>query len=225
MDTKNSFHQFLISTYWYVLLILLLLSLVIGKGNDVLLINGNHNDFADFFFSFITNLGDGIIFLPLILGLLFIRFYYSFVGIAIWVGHGIFCALAKRVLFFSAKRPKAILDNDLLYFVPNVDVHSAYSFPSGHTATIFGLAVFLSLLIKNRVVSILLLTLALLVGYSRIYLLQHFLMDVVAGAFIGSGAAFLCYHLFEIANLPTWMNSSIRISLKSKHNERTKPTY
>ncbi len=225
MDTKDPFHQFLISSYWYALLILLLLSLLITKGNDVLLINGNHNDFTDIFFSFITNLGDGIIFLPIILGLLFIRFYYSLVGIAIWVSHGMFCALAKRVLFASAKRPKAILDNSLLYFVPNVDVHSAYSFPSGHTATIFGLAVFLSLLIKNRVVSILLLTIAVLVGYSRIYLLQHFLMDVVAGAFIGSGIAFLCWHLFEHSNLPPWMSSSIRISFKMKQRKRTKPTF
>jgi membrane-associated phospholipid phosphatase len=225
MDTKDPFHQFLISSYWSALLILLLLSLLIAKGNDVLLINGNHNDFTDIFFRFITNLGDGIIFLPIILGLLFIRFYYSLVGIAIWVSHGMFCALAKRVLFASAKRPKAILDNDLLYFVPNVDVHGAYSFPSGHTATIFGLAVFLSLLIKNRMVSILLLILALLVGYSRIYLLQHFLMDVVAGAFIGSGIAFLSWHLFEHANLPPWMSSSIRISFKMKQKERTKPTF
>ncbi len=225
MNSKSSFHQFLISTYWYSLLILLLLSLLIEKGNEVLLINGHDSDFADYFFRLITNLGDGIVFLPILLGLLFIRFYYSFIGIAIWVCHGLFCAFAKRVLFASARRPKAILDNDLLHFVPNVDVYSAYSFPSGHTATIFGLAVFLSLIIKNRFASILLLAIALLVGYSRIYLLQHFLIDVVAGAFIGSGVAFLCWHLFENANLPTWMGSSIRISFKMKQKERAKPTY
>lgn len=225
MDTKNPFHQFLISTYWYSLLILLLLSFIIEKGNEVLLINGNDSDFADYFFTLITKLGDGIVFLPIILGLLFVRFYYCFVGIAIWISHGVFCAFAKRVLFASAKRPKAILDNDLLHFVPNVDVYSAYSFPSGHTATIFGLAVFLSLVIKNRLVSILLLVIALLVAYSRIYLLQHFLIDVVAGAFIGSGAAFLCWHLFEHSNLPPWTSSSIRISFKMKQRERTKPTF
>jgi membrane-associated phospholipid phosphatase len=225
MNAKNPFHQFLISTYWYTLIILLLLSVIIEKGNEVLLINGNDSNFADYFFSLITKLGDGVIFLPIVLGLLFLRFYYSIVGIAIWVSHGVFCAFAKRVLFASAKRPKAILDNDLLHFVPNVDVYSAYSFPSGHTATIFGLAVFLSLIIKNRLASILLLAIALLVGYSRIYLLQHFLIDVVAGAFIGSGVAFLSWHLFEIANLPEWTNSSIRISFKTKEKERTKPTY
>lgn len=225
MNSKNHFHRFLISSYWYLLVILLLLSLFIEKGREVLWINGHHTSFNDNFFSLITNLGDGIIFLPVLLALLFVRFYYSFVGIAIWVSHGIFCAFAKRVLFASAKRPKAILDNDLLHFVTNVDVHSGYSFPSGHTATLFGLAVFLSLISGNRVVSILLLILALVVGYSRIYLLQHFLIDVTAGAFIGAGAAFLCWHLFENARLPAWTDSSIRISFKAKQKEGPKPTF
>jgi membrane-associated phospholipid phosphatase len=41
---------------------------------------------------------------------------------------------------------------------------------------------------------LLLLLLAVLVGYSRIYLSQHFLADVVAGSFIGVAGGVLCVY-------------------------------
>ena len=104
----------------------------------------------------------------------------------------------KRVAFPDMQRPVAQMDNSLLHFVEGVDVQTLYSFPSGHTATAFAMAITLSLLIKHRGLSVLLITLAVLVGYSRIYLLQHFLIDVTAGAFVGIITSFTVYYMSPV---------------------------
>ena len=41
-------------------------------------------------------------------------------------------------------------------------------------------------MLKNKKLQLLILVAAALVGYSRIYLAQHFLLDVIVGACIGS---------------------------------------
>jgi membrane-associated phospholipid phosphatase len=72
------------------------------------------------------------------------------------------------------------------------------SFPSGHTAAAFALFIFLALVYKgNKWISITSIVLATLGGISRIYLFQHFLKDVVFGAFIGILSAITCYLLIE----------------------------
>ncbi|MDP4276824.1 MAG: phosphatase PAP2 family protein, partial [Bacteroidota bacterium] len=61
------------------------------------------------------------------------------------------------------------------------------------------------------------LLLACLVGYSRLYLLQHFLTDVVAGSLIGMVSAAFCYWWFtsSFSNKAVWMDKSFRLPWKS----------
>ncbi len=219
MIKSKSCQLFTYALYFVMAALLVTMSIVVAKGDDVIWINGHHSDFLDNFFVTITGLGAGLLFIPLVIILLFVRFKYAILTLFVWVGHGILCSVMKRGLFGYLKRPKELIDNDLLYFVPNVDVHSYFSFPSGHTATIFCLAFLLSLLIKRRLVSAGLLLIALLVAYSRVYLLQHFLMDVAAGAVIGVMATYLFWIYFEKAKLPTWMNHRVEINLRLRLTE------
>jgi membrane-associated phospholipid phosphatase len=67
---------------------------------------------------------------------------------------------------------------------PAVSVPESASFPSGHSSTAFAAAVALSVLVpKWRVPA---LCLAALVGFSRIYLGVHYMLDVLAGAALGT---------------------------------------
>ena len=59
------------------------------------------------------------------------------------------------------------------------------SFPSGHTVTAFSAAIVILYLTKNKNWSILLFIVALAVGYSRMYLSEHFFEDVIVGSVIG----------------------------------------
>jgi len=220
MKITDQFHRFLLLAAGGLLLCILIAAILIPKGDDVLFINGNHSDITDSFFTFITLGGDGKIFIPLIIILLFIRFSYALVAVSAWAGHGLICGIMKNFVFPTMLRPTGHLDDDLLHFVPGVDVHTNYSFPSGHTATAFCFAILIALLIRRRSVFFIVITFAALVAYSRIYLLQHFLVDVAGGAFIGTLVAILCWYLFESYGKAEWLGRRLEIQVKGT---RTNP--
>jgi undecaprenyl-diphosphatase len=64
----------------------------------------------------------------------------------------------------------------------------SFSFPSGHTASTFGAAVAVSRMWPQT--RVLWWTLAVLIGYSRIYLGHHYPLDVLSGALLGIALAF-----------------------------------
>ena len=84
------------------------------------------------------------------------------------------------------------------------------SFPSGHTAAAFSLATSLTIINHKWYVVVPSYTWASLVGYSRIYLGVHYPTDIIAGAFVGAGSAWLSYRLNK------WMHHS-------KTNQQLKP--
>lgn len=75
-----------------------------------------------------------------------------------------------------------------------------YSYFSAHASNSMAIAVFFSLLFKNKIkyLSYLLIIWALFVAYSRIYIGVHFPLDVLTGAIIGAIYATLIYKLFNI---------------------------
>lgn len=63
-----------------------------------------------------------------------------------------------------------------------------FSFPSGHATSTFGAALAVSRMWPQT--RVLWWTLAVLIGYSRIYLGHHYPLDVMGGALLGIGVAF-----------------------------------
>ena len=207
--------------YFLLCILLTLLAVLVPKGDDVLWINSRHNEWMDQWFALYTNLGDGLIFIPLVIFTLYLRFEYTMMCVSVCLMSGLIVSLLKRIVFDPSPRPAAILDNSLLHFVGGIDVHHAHSFPSGHTCTAFCAALVLTLISRNRVVAVLGLVAAGLVAYSRIYLLQHFLIDTAAGATIGCLSTLLIWVLFESFEKPTWMQKKLvwRFSNKVKQKE------
>ncbi len=197
--------------YLFVIISLCLMSLFFDKGDDVRLINGHHAPLLDVFYKTITNLGDGLIFIPVLIACLFIRFRFAILSIALCIVHGLLVSIFKRLLFADVARPRKYLGDDAIHFVDGISVHSLHSFPSGHTATAFCVALFIALLSRNKTIGLLTLLLALLVGYSRVYLAQHFLPDVAAGALIGCFTTYVLWQVFENSQLPQWMNRKLQL--------------
>jgi membrane-associated phospholipid phosphatase len=119
----------------------------------------------------------------------------AFVLLVAYAGSGLLAQVLKVVV--AAPRPRAYFEGlgQQLQAVAGVDLlRSATSFPSGHTATAFALAASLVLLHPwwNRHWWLAAL-LAVLVGFSRIHLGQHFLADVWVGSMLGVAAAWAGY--------------------------------
>lgn len=78
---------------------------------------------------------------------------------------------------------KRVRPNDAHGLVISIERPKDYSFPSGHTAAAFAAAY--SLCLSNRRSGKWMLYCAAVMGFSRIYLMVHYPMDVIAGAVIG----------------------------------------
>jgi undecaprenyl-diphosphatase len=95
---------------------------------------------------------------------------------------------------FRRERPFITLEK--VYYNKYNSPTDRYSFPSGHTATAFSLAMTLTLRYPDKPAVIAVSYLyAAIVGYGRIYLGVHYPSDVLGGMIIGSGSAALVYSL------------------------------
>jgi len=170
------------------------------KGDLVIILNNSHSPLLDKFFKYMTFLGDGTWFAPIIVLFLFFRYFWSAAFAVLGLVQLLIIQGMKRVIFGRIPRPAEYFkDSFELQMVEGVDIHNFYSFPSGHTATAFGISFMIILLVKpRRGISVALLILATLAGISRIYLGQHFLEDVLAGAAIGTFLSFCVWKLFDL---------------------------
>jgi membrane-associated phospholipid phosphatase len=73
--------------------------------------------------------------------------------------------------------------------------HGGYSFPSGHTSSAFSTATSLTLAFPKWYVAAPAFAYASAVGYSRLDLGVHYPSDVLAGALLGSGTAYLSWKI------------------------------
>lgn len=77
----------------------------------------------------------------------------------------------------------------------NLGTEKSLSFPSGHTSAAFSVATSLSLNFPKWYIIAPVYGWAAMTGYSRMYLNVHYPSDVLAGAVLGSGTAWLTWHL------------------------------
>ena len=76
----------------------------------------------------------------------------------------------------------------------------SFSFTSSHACNSFGIFMFLSLLIKNRTLSLSLLLWAAINSFSRIYLGVHYPGDILCGAIVGTVLGLMVYSLYAFIN-------------------------
>src|SRR6266487_4756768 len=168
-------------------LALFFISLIAGKEQFFLFLNADAGSTGDYFFSVFTYSGDGLMWIPVLLITLFILKRKDVLPLLIsaFAVSTMLIQVVKNMIVPGALRPiKVITDSALIHIVQGVEIHKISSFPSGHTGTAFCFYLLFCLLINKRWWLVAGLIYALLVGYSRIYLAQHFPLDVAAGIIV-----------------------------------------
>lgn len=173
--------------------------------NISLALNQYHHRVLDYLSFFATHLGDGIF---AVLLSLVIWYYNKQMGIMVLLTYAISSGLTqllKRLVFADLHRPLWHLErlaNALYYLPPGAEQVYNNSFPSGHTTTAFAIFAMLSFFSSQTIIKVIMFVLAVLVAFTRVYLLQHFLIDTLAGAFIGTTISYVFYfHLYQRSKL------------------------
>jgi membrane-associated phospholipid phosphatase len=157
-----------------------------GKDESHQMINQWHFPIGDFVFKYATYLCDGVLFGILIFAFLFIRLKWALFFLASSLLTLFTVFVTKKIIFNGIPRPYKYFEGTYdLHLVDGVEMHSMNSFPSGHTITAFAIFMILIFIVKNRYLHTLFVKLAIIAGVSRVYLSQHFIIDVFFGAIIG----------------------------------------
>jgi membrane-associated phospholipid phosphatase len=207
--------------FWiYIIAYLLVLTVVLGLLSEYpklelhLLLNAHHTPWQDTFFRYYSTLAEWPFYVLALLPLCWKKWRLSLFYALCEATSGVTVQVLKHL--FTMPRPAAAFEGHpdmVLPVVEGVRLHSSNSFPSGHTATFFVFITCCALLLtyyfhqrqagrdsslQPRLLLsgalVLLVVLAALGGYSRIYLSQHFLSDVCVGSIIGVAVPCLLFY-------------------------------
>ena len=160
-------------------------------------LNTYHTSILDIFYYYLTFLGHGVF---IVLMSIFFFMKNKKQGILIFCSF-LFSALItqglKHLVFDDVMRPYYYISSGLINvpLVENIELHMHNSFPSGHTTSIFSFCSMISLFYNRKLFGVCLFILASLTAYSRIYLSQHFMTDVLFGSFIGVLSSYLLFYI------------------------------
>ena len=169
-----------------------------SKFEIILFTNSLNNKYLDLFFKYITTLGEEIVIFPiLIISLFFLSYKNILMFIPCYIIAGGITQFLKRFIFYNYYRPNKLMTDFDLHYVEGVEVANYFSFPSGHTTIAFAFWSFMYFSIKRKKLGLCLFLICFLVGYSRVYLLQHFLEDVLVGSLVGLIISFITYYIYK----------------------------
>lgn len=189
----------------YLILLVFVLGLLVAypKAELHLMLNSYHTDVLDFFFKYYSTFAEWALYVLALLPLLWKRKELTIFFAASELTSAIVIRIIK--LIASAPRPITYFENYpdvVLPLVEGVKMHHSNSFPSGHTSTFFVFFTCCALIVAYQykqkaqqndwkrwtltsLSMVAMLILAALGGYSRIYLSQHFTLDVFVGSIVG----------------------------------------
>lgn len=181
-----------------------ILQLIFSQEELIRWVNDHNTTEADFFFQNATYLGDGAFFVLLVIILFISSKRHGLLALGSFAVSSLLSIFLKQVVFNGRPRPALVFAESkwAYHVIKGLDIYTINSFPSGHTISAFAVFTLLALLDERKQRGWALLVPAILVGYSRVYLFQHFTVDVFAGSLIGVGTSVGVYWLLRNRFLP-----------------------
>ena len=140
---------------WLSVMILALFILVLmGSYEFSIKVNNQSSIIFDYFFKYITYVGDGVFLYILSFALIIFNRKWAFLSIISLLITTIVVQILKRLLFDNFYRPsrffKDLIDDGSWHLVDGVELYDRFSFPSGHTALSFCFFYYYLLLLKIK---------------------------------------------------------------------------
>lgn len=217
----SSNKYFLIGCFLFFLIGGLILS-QIQKPEVIFFFSERRSTFGDLFFTYFTKVGEELFYLIFFISFLFVKVRYAILIPLVGVVVSILSSILKS--YFKHDRPLMYLENlgldNQINFIEGIELYTGQtSFPSGHSMSGFALYGIIAFIVSGkRLWGILLFVIALLVGVSRIYLVQHFFQDVYLGSMIGIVLAMMIYLLQNQIKVDDdhWLNQPLFGKKKSE---------
>jgi len=171
--------------YLIVLSACLVIKLLCTREQIFFAVNGWNSPWADYIEPYMTDLGDGLTAVTLSLAFLLFSYRKFLLLASSYLLTGFVAQVIKYIA--DAPRPSLYFKDEWgpVHTVKGVEILTYNSFPSGHTTSAFSAAVVLAYLVTKKGWGIPALLMAILIGYSRMYLTEHFFEDVIGGSAIG----------------------------------------
>lgn len=161
------------------------------------------NEFLNNFFFYITYLGDGAVAALILFIILLYNIRLGLYATASFLTATLLSITLKHQMYDHVNRPSFVFKYYIqkqLNLVQGVDLYIHNSFPSGHSTQAFSIFMCLVFATKNQAYKFLFFGLALLTAISRVYLSQHWLVDVTVGSMIGTAFSLVYYFIFIAEN-------------------------
>lgn len=167
--------------------------------------NGSDSLFLD---SLMVTLTSGVTWVPLYVALLYlvIKNNDTMAQIALVVGCCLLCFfitefVTEGIVKPMVARPRPGNDPQFMYMVDVVNERRGgkFSFFSAHASNTFGIAVFFCWLVRDKLLSWLMIIWSLINCYTRLYLAMHYPSDILVGLVFGALTGSIAYLIYFLA--------------------------
>ncbi len=176
-------------------------------------LNSYHSEFWDGFMWLAT---DEISWIPFFLALLYVvykakgkEFFLALLTITLTI---LICDQVSGLFKDWIARPRPTREMDIMNELHIVNNYRGgkYGYFSAHAANTFGIAVLVSLIVRNWAVTMSLFLWATTATYTRIYLGVHYPLDIITGISFGVLTGYLVYRFHKFLTTRVNLNSSYK---------------
>ena len=103
----------------------------------------------------------------------------------------------KKLVFAPSPRPMGVIEWSQTLLVTDLELPLQFAFPSGHTTTAFVFFALIALHWRRPAIQVFAAFCAIAVAVSRVYLMAHWVTDVMAGAVLGTVIALVVHSVSQ----------------------------
>ena len=139
---------------------------------------------------FITGWGEGPMFVLVVIAYALQKTWWRAAEfVAAGILSSLLVQLLKKLVFAPSPRPMGVIEWSQTQLATDFELPLQFAFPSGHTTTAFVFFTLISMHWRRPAIQVFAAFCAIAVAVSRVYLMAHWITDVMAGAVLGMSIA------------------------------------